>query len=53
VLQTDKMVYRIRPRDEKHPALLPVGEQAQFRLAAFPGRQFLFPQTLLLSQMPV
>jgi hypothetical protein len=32
VLQTDKMVYRIRPKDEKHPALLPVGEQAQFRL---------------------
>jgi hypothetical protein len=32
VLQTDTMVYRIRPRDEKHPALLPVGEQAQFRL---------------------
>jgi hypothetical protein len=32
VLQTDKMVYRIRPRDEKHPVLLPVGEQAQFRL---------------------
>ena len=32
VLQTDKVVYRIRPRDEKHPVLLPVGEQAQFRL---------------------
>jgi len=32
VLQTDKTIYRIRPRDEKHPALLPVGEQAQFRL---------------------
>ena len=32
VLQTDKMVYRIRPRDEKHPVLLPVGEPAQFRL---------------------
>src|SRR5579863_6097590 len=32
VLQTDKMLYRIRPRDEKHPVLLPVGEQAQFRL---------------------
>ena len=23
---------RIRPRDEKHPVLLPVGEQAQFRM---------------------
>jgi hypothetical protein len=32
VLQTDKMVYRIRPKDAKHPVLLPVGEQAQFRL---------------------
>lgn len=32
VLQAEKVVYRIRPRDEKHPALLPVGAQAQFRL---------------------
>ena len=32
ILQTDKVIYRIRPRDEKHPALLPVGEQAQFRV---------------------
>jgi hypothetical protein len=32
VLQADKVIYRIRPRDEKHPVLLPVGEQAQFRL---------------------
>lgn len=32
VLQTEKTVYRIRPRDEKHPMLLPVGERAQFRL---------------------
>jgi hypothetical protein len=32
VLQTDKVIYRIRPRDEKHPILLPVGEQAQFRI---------------------
>ena len=32
VLQTDKVVYRIRPRDEKHPVLLQVGELAQFRL---------------------
>jgi hypothetical protein len=30
VLQTDRVVYRIRPRDEKHPALLPVGQSAQF-----------------------
>jgi hypothetical protein len=32
VLQADKVIYRIRPRDEKHPALLPVGEKAQFRM---------------------
>ena len=32
VLQSDKVIYRIRPRDEKHPVLLPVGEQAQFRM---------------------
>ncbi|HET6180855.1 MAG TPA: hypothetical protein VFE61_28305 [Candidatus Sulfotelmatobacter sp.] len=32
VLQSDKVIYRVRPRDEKHPALLPVGEYAQFRL---------------------
>jgi hypothetical protein len=32
VLQTDKTIYRIRPRDAKHPVLLPIGEQAQFRL---------------------
>jgi len=32
VLQTDKMIYRIRPADEKHPTLLPVGDSAQFRI---------------------
>ncbi len=32
LLQTEKMIYRIRPRDAKHPVLLPVGERAQFRL---------------------
>src|SRR5947209_12954009 len=32
VLQGERVLYRIRPRDEKHPVLLPVGEQAQFRL---------------------
>jgi len=31
VLQTDRTVYRIRPKDAKHPVLLPVGERAQFR----------------------
>src|SRR3984957_838977 len=32
VLQAERVVYRIRPRDEKHLVLLPVGERAQFRL---------------------
>jgi hypothetical protein len=31
-LQTDQVVYRIRPKDVKHSELLPVGERAQFRL---------------------
>lgn len=32
VLQSERVIYRIRPRDEKHPVLLPVGERGQFRL---------------------
>jgi hypothetical protein len=32
VLHTDQVIYRIRPREEKHPALLPVGEKAMFRM---------------------
>jgi len=32
LLQSERVIYRIRPRDEKHPVLLPVGEQAQFRI---------------------
>jgi len=32
VMQSERVIYRIRPRDEKHPVLLPVGERAQFRL---------------------
>jgi len=32
ILQSERVIYRIRPRDEKHPVLLPVGEYAQFRL---------------------
>jgi hypothetical protein len=32
ILQSDSVIYHIRPRDEKHPALLPVGEKAQFRM---------------------
>src|ERR1700745_4000455 len=32
VLQAERVIYRIRPKDDKHPVLLPVGEHAQFRL---------------------
>ena len=32
VLQTEQVIYHIRPREEKHPALLPVGEKAMFRM---------------------
>jgi hypothetical protein len=32
VLQTDMVVYRVRPKDEKHPDLLPIGTEAQFRI---------------------
>ena len=32
VLETDSVLYRIRPKDDKHPVLLPIGEKAQFRL---------------------
>jgi hypothetical protein len=32
VLQAERVIYRIRPKDDKHPALLPIGETAQFRL---------------------
>lgn len=33
VLQSDHVVYRIRPKDDKHPVLLPIGETAQFRIS--------------------
>jgi hypothetical protein len=32
VLETEHVVYHIRPRNEKHAVLLPIGVQAQFRL---------------------
>src|SRR5258708_2533162 len=32
VLQGERILYRIRPKDDKHPVLLPVGEKAQFRM---------------------
>jgi hypothetical protein len=31
-VRADRVVYRIRPREEKHPLLLPVGEPADFRI---------------------
>jgi hypothetical protein len=32
VLQADQIVYRIRPKDDKHPALLPIGSKTQFHI---------------------
>jgi hypothetical protein len=32
VLQGARLTYRIRPKDEKHPVLLPVGDTVQFRI---------------------
>jgi hypothetical protein len=32
VLQADRIIYRITPKDDKHPVLLPLGETAQFRI---------------------
>jgi hypothetical protein len=32
LVQSDRVIYRVRPRDEKHPVLLPIGETARFRL---------------------
>jgi hypothetical protein len=32
VLRSQRITYRIRPKDDKHPALLPIGETAEFRL---------------------
>lgn len=31
-LQTERVNYRIRPKDDKHAVLLPLGERAQFRM---------------------
>lgn len=31
-LESSSVIYRIRPKDQKHPELLPIGEEAQFRL---------------------
>lgn len=32
VMKTDTVLYRIRPRDDKHPVLLPIGERVEFRI---------------------
>lgn len=32
LLESETVTYRIRPKDDKHPVLLPVGQQAQFFL---------------------
>lgn len=32
VLQTDHVIYHIRPTDQKHPMLLPVGDAVEFRI---------------------
>ena len=33
ILRGERVLYRIRPRDEKHPVLLPIGEDADFRIS--------------------
>jgi hypothetical protein len=32
LLRGDQMDYKIRPKEERHPFLLPVGQQAEFRI---------------------
>jgi hypothetical protein len=32
VLQAERVIYRLRPKDDKHPVLLPIGETAEFRV---------------------
>jgi hypothetical protein len=32
ILKSDRLIYRIRPRDNKHPTLLPVSEAVEFRI---------------------
>jgi len=33
MLEANDLVYTIQPKDDKHPALLPIGETAQFHLS--------------------
>ena len=32
LLQGERLEYKIRPKEEKHPAILPIGEQAEYRI---------------------
>jgi hypothetical protein len=32
VLRSQRITYRIRPKNDKHPTLLPIGETAEFRV---------------------
>jgi len=32
ILRGERVIYRIRPKDDKHPTLLPIGETAEFRI---------------------
>jgi hypothetical protein len=32
VMQSERITYRLRPKEEKHPAILPVGEGVEFRI---------------------
>lgn len=58
VLQSDHITYRIRPADEKHAVLLPVGESIEFRIRK--DKMYLFDrerdskerQYIVLSMQP-
>ena len=32
LLRGDRLEYEIRPKEEKHPSLLPIGQEAEFRI---------------------
>jgi len=32
LVQTDQVLYRVSPKDDRHSVLLPIGQNAQFRL---------------------
>ena len=58
-VRVGQLVYRIRPKDDKHNVLLPIGESAHFRLEkgemllrldSFDGKE---RQYLVMSVMPV